>query len=1367
MLYVFHVDAGLMTTYDMSLTLQSVSSLKLAIERKTKISSNSLVLLVSGGEVLQSDHMVSSYSAGTDTNPIYMFSKPSVKESLLKQSMCDLSPIAELGAGESRSENRAYDGKSVAELKANVEMCCSMQPNINTVKSCATLAQKFSDLAFEVSRSCEQLVHEQHLQHQGWAAVVANLEDIFNEFCERSRNFKESFKKHRLKKEEYQEQLSSLSAVLESLGKIPIPPALQVNAEAHRFSGFDVFEENFEGHLYSVSHPLDNSSESKRCQDFGVEAFKLSEEDVFDQKEASTSKDGAVAQTEPEQQIEESVEGDRFEGYSYDSKEEPTLLHWILAQGNKASLQDILDYCEKGLSLIDAEPLKEREEELCRMLELANMYGLKQIKGIEERLYGLDQLLNEVKKLERDQHDQAASLIQYRDRLNSACDPSVLSTLVQSHWCQLEKLLKGHQTLVDIRRRISKSKDELSHTLKARLGTVLRIENSMSVQDAHAMLSFQCFNRLERYFGIVAQLHRAPAVFVRAAHEVARRRSFSGAHMQWATELATKLQKIHDEEVNRRQEFNAVFEGHFLNNLFPGMTELPPAFATQAPPPFDARLPQLTAADVDCIASALPQLASDVPAYDMEPTIKFFQQRVHIAEQEDKEVDVQLCLEEGAIESEAETGDFDKLSDQIPPKQTMNISTLCVPETAAVSTVTEVDEFENSDFYIEESLPSSLDWGRDERQDNMDTHKINMEKLNELLYKLCSLCRTNILYIREELCNLKSEIDEQRQFFNSKYSELLDNWKRSNEESDLRFREQTQRLTVDHELELSDMKAALKEKDDLIDTLKSETEKLKGEHQKYIERVDKEHQCTKDDLEHTREEIKTYQTKLEEFETTKQKDIKEMQDKMHIEYKAEIESLRSRFRFVAMTNMDRSPSESSLEKIERTDVIEISSHNAIVMQTKENAEVEKEEAVRAAVAKCEAEWKQKLETEMLAVKSKYEAEKQVSINEVRGRLLSEKDRQLEALREREQALLRECNKYRDTIQQLTDPETNDYDALLKTQFASLENDKALLQQQVAELKKELEKRTEEGDRSKEDDVDSRCLVRRRAHTPLGLAAGTLSLSSCLPGHTVLLLWDPAHRNYTVMQEASTMYFVYSDCLPALDLSIQVDNESERRLYAIATVESKEYCYAKKSSNRYGMPRGSRFYRVRVRPLRPHLPLPACCPCVRPCTPLAPAAAAAAEARRKHDAKKSSVLSVFGDNRPVKKWLTYMHAPDIPKPMEVSRSEVATGTLINLESPVAAAPVVSPSPAAVVAPATSEPEQFDSIEANDQWSASRMQASTASALTDMECSVGRCLGPEPSDLSLRASTLSAGPMATAAEEVEEEAAAAELAEEAAP
>lgn len=75
-----------------------------------------------------------------------------------------------------------------------------------------------------------------------------------------------------------------------------------------------------------------------------------------------------------------------------------------------------------------------------------------------------------------------------------------------------------------------------------------------------------------------------------------------------------------------------------------------------------------------------------------------------------------------------DTGDFDKC-EQSEQKQKVDISTICVPDTMAVSTVTEVGtlpviletaesprEFESSDFYIEESLPSSLEWGRDERQ---------------------------------------------------------------------------------------------------------------------------------------------------------------------------------------------------------------------------------------------------------------------------------------------------------------------------------------------------------------------------------------------------------------------------------------------------------------------------------------------------------------------------------------------------------------------------------------------------------------------------------------------------------------------------
>jgi hypothetical protein len=71
---------------------------------------------------------------------------------------------------------------------------------------------------------------------------------------------------------------------------------------------------------------------------------------VFEHKDTLTNKGEPSA--EAEKPLEESDEGVTFRAHSYYNKDEATLLRWILAQGNKASLQDILDYCQKGLALV-------------------------------------------------------------------------------------------------------------------------------------------------------------------------------------------------------------------------------------------------------------------------------------------------------------------------------------------------------------------------------------------------------------------------------------------------------------------------------------------------------------------------------------------------------------------------------------------------------------------------------------------------------------------------------------------------------------------------------------------------------------------------------------------------------------------------------------------------------------------------------------------------------------------------------------------------------------------------------------------------------------------------------------------------------
>lgn len=100
---------------------------------------------------------------------------------------------------------------------------------------------------------------------------------------------------------------------------------------------------------------------------------------------------------------------------------------------------------------------------------------------------------------------------------------------------------------------------------------------------------------------------------------------------------------IYNEEVMRRHEFTSIFEGHFLSTLFPGMNDMPPAFATEAPSIFDSSLPQLSQdgkevhvlflvtycyniyfSDINLLSIHLPEITSKIQLPDLGAVIEFF-----------------------------------------------------------------------------------------------------------------------------------------------------------------------------------------------------------------------------------------------------------------------------------------------------------------------------------------------------------------------------------------------------------------------------------------------------------------------------------------------------------------------------------------------------------------------------------------------------------------------------------------------------------------------------------------------------------------------------------------------------------------------
>lgn len=180
MLYVFHVDVGRMLSFDMNVALQPVEHLKETIQKLHNIPAANIVLLVSGGEMLTHSTQVSCYSAGTDTNPIYMFL-----------------------TGDERLPPTIYNSDADNELRRQVEESHRLPPALETVRQRAQLAQHMRELARKEEDQCERLVHEQHLQQQGWSAVVANMEDLTNEFCDRFQNFCSFFDRHLQKRESF------------------------------------------------------------------------------------------------------------------------------------------------------------------------------------------------------------------------------------------------------------------------------------------------------------------------------------------------------------------------------------------------------------------------------------------------------------------------------------------------------------------------------------------------------------------------------------------------------------------------------------------------------------------------------------------------------------------------------------------------------------------------------------------------------------------------------------------------------------------------------------------------------------------------------------------------------------------------------------------------------------------------------------------------------------------------------------------------------------------------------------------------------------------------------------------------------------
>lgn len=587
MLYVFQVDIGTLMTFEMKLAMETVASLKRAITSKTNIPQNKQVLLVSGGQSLEDNHRVCSYSsAGTDTSPIFLFAKVTPESSQVSQFV-----------GE-------YDNTDISDM---IESCRKMGPSLDTLVARAELALNISKLSAMHEEVVQKMVNDQHLQQQAWAAVVANLGDLLNAYRKKHDFLVNTFKLFFERRQLRLELLSRFKKDLQTLDNIPILPVLTDSSSRYlnpSTRSRDNTSSSDSSNTKSVGGKLVvNSTTSGQSDGSGVI------NQAGDEKESDVNNSVAAVQSQESSSTTPSISS------------ATTLLQWIDFHDSHNNLEKLAEFCTASLDRFNEECASKLDREVQEIIKSANNQNMISIKGLEDRLMGLETILSGAKETHKDQDTLAQSFFATRRAICDTRDFSMLPEITKNNEHQLGVMLNNHIKIRDFRNKAIRAKEEFSINLQNRLKWVLYVEQQLKDSDAKLMIYKENLSKLDRFFEIIEQVHKAPELYLASVCEAMRRRRFSRSYLHWASVIAKTSLELYEKEVATRKEFEKMMGSHFLRGLFPGLTSsYPPPFATTQPDPFDTKLPRITMADISYLQSNIAEelvdklvLPNDVP----------------------------------------------------------------------------------------------------------------------------------------------------------------------------------------------------------------------------------------------------------------------------------------------------------------------------------------------------------------------------------------------------------------------------------------------------------------------------------------------------------------------------------------------------------------------------------------------------------------------------------------------------------------------------------------------------------------------------------------------------------------------------------
>ncbi|XP_053185741.1 RB1-inducible coiled-coil protein 1 isoform X1 [Scomber japonicus] len=604
-LYVFQVNNGSTLTFDTDLAVQTVLELKHAIQAKYKIAIQHQVLVVNGGECMAAERRVCSYSAGTETNPIFLFNKEMI--------LCDRDPTI---------PKTTFSIES--EIQVKVEESLLMPAVFHTVASRTQLALEMFEVAKKLCSFCERLVHDEHLQHQGWAAIMANLDDCTLSYQKLLMKFDTAYLNYQHDLEEIKVKLTKLGTAVSVMARIPLLECLTRHS----------YRESMEKSSSTPEKDSDGTEEEK-----STDSVRCATDAKRPSKLATSFSASGTATCEPtgDQETNEMTDSGGLRAALLDDDTPElanpsffnvTLLDWINVQDRPNDVESVVRKCFDSITRLDPRIIQPFLADCRDTIAKLDNQNMKAIKGLEDRLYALDQMIASCKKLVNEQKELAQGFLANQKRAENLKDTSVLPDLCLSHTNQLMIMLNNHRKLLDIKKKCTTAKQELANNLQVRLKwccyVMLHADQDGEKLQALLRLLMELIERVR----VVDALSTVPQMYCLAVVEVVRRKMFMRHYREWAYALVKDGKQLYEAEKFKRETFGKLFRKSFLRNrLFRGLDSWPPtSFCTRKPRRFDDELPDISLDDLQYLKSCCPV---EVQPFLMVPTVCDFEPLNH------------------------------------------------------------------------------------------------------------------------------------------------------------------------------------------------------------------------------------------------------------------------------------------------------------------------------------------------------------------------------------------------------------------------------------------------------------------------------------------------------------------------------------------------------------------------------------------------------------------------------------------------------------------------------------------------------------------------------------------------------------------